>query len=226
MTTTSTGPAGPALPWRFWRNRLLPVLGLCAVSYIWLDRVVALWCKAHITGNLLRFFKIVTDFGLAEYWLGGSALVAAIGYAITRRAASLSRLRRSGHRLQAAGLYILLNSLFSGAVVLVGKVLCGRARPSQWFDHQLFGFFPWGWSSKFQSFPSGHSQSAFAGLIGLGLLFPRARVLCWMIATLIAASRVLTTVHYVSDTVMGAYLGTAGAVLTWVWLQRRGWVPA
>jgi len=63
------------------------------------------------------------------------------------------------------------------------------------------------------SFPSGHSATAFAGAWLLSQHFPRKRGLLYMIASLVAFSRVYLGDHYPGDVVAGSSLGTVFAMI-------------
>ena len=60
-----------------------------------------------------------------------------------------------------------------------------------------------------QSMPSGHAATSFAGAVILTYLLPRGAPLFFLLAAAIAFSRVYVGVHYVSDVLVGALLGTA-----------------
>jgi undecaprenyl-diphosphatase len=64
------------------------------------------------------------------------------------------------------------------------------------------------------SFPSGHAATSFACATVLGAAAPRFRFWLFVLATLIAWSRVYNGVHYPLDVLAGAVLGLAiGLVL-------------
>ena len=73
----------------------------------------------------------------------------------------------------------------------------------------------------YASLPSGHATTAFAALVAIGTLWPRARTVMWIYALLIAASRVVVTAHYPSDVFAGAVVGTVGALMVRRWFALR-----
>jgi membrane-associated phospholipid phosphatase len=75
------------------------------------------------------------------------------------------------------------------------------------------------------SFPSGHSQAAFAAMTALLIIFPRHAALWLTIAVLVALSRVVTTVHYLSDAVAGSWLAICVTVALARAFRARGWEP-
>ena len=64
------------------------------------------------------------------------------------------------------------------------------------------------------SFPSGHSASAAAFAVAVGDLLPALRVPLRTAASVVAFSRVYTGVHYPSDVLVGATVGTVVGRLT------------
>jgi undecaprenyl-diphosphatase len=94
----------------------------------------------------------------------------------------------------------------------LGKLLIGRHRP---FEHQL------GPSSSTHSFPSGHAATSFACATVLSFYAPRLRVPLYVLATLIALSRVYNGMHYPTDVLAGAVLGVVIALLLRAAIRRR-----
>jgi undecaprenyl-diphosphatase len=105
------------------------------------------------------------------------------------------------------------------------KVAFGRARPFMWLAGDESGFHAFRFKSQFNSFPSGHTTTSFAAAIALSALFPRVRVLFFLVAAAIGASRILQDVHYLSDVVAGAALGMAVAILALPAFRKRHWIP-
>jgi undecaprenyl-diphosphatase len=57
------------------------------------------------------------------------------------------------------------------------------------------------------SFPSGHSTTAFAVAISLGLFYPAALPLLLVLASMVAVSRVVVGMHFLSDVIVGSGMG-------------------
>lgn len=90
---------------------------------------------------------------------------------------------------------------FLGEIVI--KSLVGRMRPSKSIaQEQLLIKKP-----KTYSFPSGHSSSSFAAALMIGFEYPVLSVPVFVLAPLIAFSRLYLRVHYPSDVLAGAFLG-------------------
>jgi undecaprenyl-diphosphatase len=59
------------------------------------------------------------------------------------------------------------------------------------------------------SFPSGHSITAFGIAVAIGLFYPYLQVCLLVVALLIASSRIILGMHFLSDVLAGSAIGIA-----------------
>ncbi len=100
--------------------------------------------------------------------------------------------------------YLFLSIFFACGFTKILKIIIGRARPI-FADPMLFNMFSG--SNEFHSMPSGHTAVSFAGLVMLGMLFPKIKWVTWTLAIMIGVSRVYVGAHWASDVVVGAFVG-------------------
>ncbi len=111
-----------------------------------------------------------------------------------------ARSRKTGIKMAAA----LILSLIVCNIIL--KPLTARVRPYDMASISLLIAEPMG-----ASFPSGHASSSFAAAVTLLINRNRLGVPAVVLAALISFSRLYLYVHYPSDVLCGALLGTAFA---------------
>ena len=98
----------------------------------------------------------------------------------------------------------------AGLAVTIFKELFDRARPP------VAGIDAVGAIPASASFPSGHSATAFAAAVAVGLFYPKLRPPLLALAAVVALSRVYLGVHYASDVVAGSLLGVLlGLAAVW-----------
>jgi undecaprenyl-diphosphatase len=90
------------------------------------------------------------------------------------------------------------------ALFLSLKRACGRRRPCALEPHSWATLLP---PDQF-SFPSGHTITAFAVAISFGLFYPHAIPGLLFCAVSVAASRVVLGMHFFSDVLAGAAMGS------------------
>jgi undecaprenyl-diphosphatase len=100
---------------------------------------------------------------------------------------------------------VFLSDLVAQTLSTLGKLITDRARPGLAYpDPTPLVFLP-----HTASFPSGHAASSFACAATLARFAPRraVAVTLYVLAALIAFSRVYVGVHYPLDVIAGAVLG-------------------
>ncbi len=118
------------------------------------------------------------------------------------------------HRLFAAG---ALAAGVSIALLMPLKRRFRRRRPCATGLHPLYDVRPREhFAADRFSVPSGHAMNAFAIATAIGLGWPPLLLPLAVVAACVAASRVLLGLHYMSDVVVGALLGSAIGVATFL----------
>ena len=176
---------------------------LAAMLFFFLD-IPILRAVKNFHPLIQDFFQVVTRFGVSTWYLIGSALLFLFFYYIARNTA------------RAYGmLFIFCAVALSGLTTRLIKWVAGRWRPKVFFQEGLYGFGFFGGTYGSTSFPSGHAATAFSLAFALSVLFPRWRW-CWFSAALlIGVSRAIIGAHYLSDVVIGAYVGILIPFLLW-----------
>jgi undecaprenyl-diphosphatase len=126
-------------------------------------------------------------------------------------AALVPLLAAGGERGRAA----LVAGLSAAAVAIIAftvlKHACQRPRPCDVEPHPFFDVRP---PDRF-SFPSGHTMTACAACTVLALHFSPLAPVCALLALAIGTSRVVLGLHYLSDVVAGAVLGSLIGAGAW-----------
>ena len=170
-------------------------------SYFYIDLPVAKFFRVYENSLFENTLTTLSTLGEAGWYIVGGLMI----YYYFKNKKPLYSQR---------AMFIVKVVVLSGIVSGVIKVTVGRFRPVKFFRDNLYGFDGWHFNEyKFNSFPSGHTTTGFAIGVALALLFPKYRFYFLLFAFFIGFTRVATTVHYVSDTLMGALIGTFTAVL-------------
>lgn len=127
----------------------------------------------------------------------------ALGFVVT---IALILLLDERHRGRALFVGVMIAS--AGFATSAFKSLVGRERP---LDTQgktvLHGPHKGLTQSRTQSFPSGHTATAFAMSYGVSACYPALAPLSWSLAAGVAVNRLITVRHFLSDVIAGAWLG-------------------
>ena len=116
---------------------------------------------------------------------------------------------------------IFCSVLSAGVIVKVLKCCIGRARPVFFEALDMTGFFPPSLEWAFNSMPSGHTTVSFAGLVMIGMLAPKYKPLTWTLAIIVGASRIFIGAHWMSDVILGAFIGMVIAdIVKWFLMKK------
>ena len=210
--------------WKDWRVLAAVVFLLLVnvlVSYV--DQPLAEGMKS-LDPAIITLFGAITKAGDSKYWLVPLAMMLPFIYA-ARQAVAEGSVKRILSWSGQAVIFVFTTIAVSGILNNIVKIVVGRTRPRLWFTDGLYGFAPFSFGeSVYQSFPSGHTNTAFALALALSFFWPRLRWAFFTFAVTIAASRVIITAHYLSDVIGGALL----AIFITLWMRKffaeKGWV--
>ncbi|MBO42829.1 MAG: hypothetical protein CMM28_03820 [Rhodospirillaceae bacterium] len=183
---------------------------LCLLLGFFVDPWLTSWIKAHMSEAHSSVWRTITNFGRAEKYIVICLIAFAVLALLSTRSESAADRCRAGAR---NSLYILATLAVSGIAINVMKFILGRQRPRALFENDFYGMIPFNLDHAMSSFPSGHSQTIWAVVTPLIILFPRFSPICIFFGLLIAFSRVALTVHFLSDIIAGAFVAIASAVL-------------
>lgn len=157
--------------------------------------------------HALRWEPLTAVFLIASaWWVKGLAFLIAGG------AVDAVSSRSHEHRIPPRAVSAALALALVTAVVTALKDAADRARPAL-ADPTVQTVVA---TPHTPSFPSGHTATAFACAVAIGVICPRLRWPLVGLAVLVGLSRVYLGVHYGLDVLAGAALGTCvGLVAAW-----------
>lgn len=193
------------------------------IAIVWVDRTVADFFHDD-GGGLQPFFENVQWFGLGYPYLVATGLL----FAFLRWGGEWEKLKPREATMRGLAYipgFIFVAVASSGLVADLLKVVVARTRPKLLFESGAYDFTWFGFRADHWSFPSGHATTAAALMAALWCLWPRPFWLYVAAAALVAASRVITGQHFVSDVVAGAAIGVVVTRLVALWLLPRRDAP-
>ena len=109
--------------------------------------------------------------------------------------------------------HFIFSLALAGIVCNILKYIFGVSRPKYFFleGYERFNFF--NFEHKISSFPSGHTQAAFSLAVLLIIYFRRYFLVIIFLATMMGLSRIFMSMHFPSDLIAGAYLGSVVPIL-------------
>ena len=159
------------------------------------DQNVRGWVQSHRRPYLEPLMHAATGL-----WNRGNISGVLLGIAVLDGAAGVATVR------------LAITSLVATNVVVEGlKRGTNRARPDG--EHNRSN----------SSFPSGHAASAVTLAVVFARRWKRVALAIWLAAILVACSRVYLDRHYLSDVLVAAAIGAAGASLMIQWPPASSW---
>lgn len=174
---------------------ILTAFLLIVISYLYLDRPIALYFQSNPIGSYGLIFNGLTLLGESKFYLIALFLLGLLcSFGIKKKA------------LTSKVWFVWLCMAFSYTICLFLKIIFGRARPDLFLHEQIYGFHGLGLEHLYRSFPSGHTTTIMSIAFGLSVLYPKRMWIFLMVAILVAFSRIVLLQHFLSDILMATYL--------------------
>ena len=173
---------------------IVATLFIALISYFFLDKTIASFFASDPC-CIKTFLSFFSKFGVSTYYLIVSFLIYIIAL-------------KYNDYLSKTALYIFSSIAISGIFTIIIKIIFARYRPPKFINDNLYGFNWFDFGYIVNSFPSGHSTTAFSVFVAFAMLLPKYKWLFLIFASLIALSRVALGVHYFSDILIGSLIGT------------------
>lgn len=186
------------------------IIALVIISIFCLDLWAAHILSPEQAAKSYRITRTLTDAGESGHFFAIAILCSWGSWLILKTKVRFTKpIHIQLMKVKSWGTCFLYGLIASGITIHLIKFLTGRARPNQTPDHYPWIFEPLNTHWHFHSFPSGHSQTLFSAAVAFCFAFPKAKYPILLIATALATTRVLLNQHFLSDVLMGSYLGYA-----------------
>jgi membrane-associated phospholipid phosphatase len=189
---------------------------------VWFDPLVSAWARAW-PKPVNDVFAYITDYGLSDWILIPALLLfivsGLLGLVMPKRTPKLAL-------MQMTGLYafVFVGVGLPGLISNLIKRGIGRGRPELFDQVGSLGFQNFFNDFTYQSFPSGHTTTAFAFAFVVGFMTKRWFPVLLLGAVAIGISRVVVGAHYPTDVLGGVVVGTLGAYAVRAFFASRRWV--
>lgn len=208
---------GSMTPPRRWLFSLTAVILTATISYWWLDRSIARLASARLSHH--ETFARVSQMPDPFLPLAAVVLIGLALWSISGRLLS---------RAQTVAVVSSLSVLIAEAIKNQLKFVFGRTWPEAWFPDGpsfirdgAYGFNPFHGGVGYGSFPSGHMAVACAILSVFWIYYPKLRAVCFVAALGVAGGLVGGNYHFLSDVIVGAFIGAStGWMATGLWRVR------
>lgn len=164
------------------------------------DKTVDSFFERNIRGKADGLFDFLNFFGKIQT----AVEIGGITY--------LGGLAAGNDKIRICGKQMFEALLLSSAFTLTIKTVVGRHRP--FVNDGAFKFTPFSFQDKYNSLPSGDVTVAFslASVVSQNIDKWWAYLLCYGIAGGTASSRIYYDKHWLSDTILGASIGTISGI--------------
>lgn len=172
-----------------------------------LDLFIADFFKQPQYEFIYKYSREITNVGYSVHYF----LMALVGWVaakyLNQYIKSLKNNPGLTNSIHQWSVFVFKSLIGVGIFVQALKFFFGRQRPHITEDFQNTIFVPLNTHWHFHSFPSGHTQVLFTMATIACIIWPKQRVFFFLLAALLAFTRVIIHQHFFSDFVAGAFVG-------------------
>lgn len=184
------------------------------------DVELARWVAAQ-PQDFRDVFAALSQPGDSAYTLWPSGLLL-LGLWLARRPLNRRFSEEFLTRWRWSAGFVFVSVAASGIAANIFKFLLGRPRPRHLIESDITAWDFFARAGSWHSFPSGHTTTAATIAVCGWLLSGRRYAAVWgILVVVVAAARVLSNAHYITDVLAGAWLGAVVACGFWVLMGER-----
>jgi len=183
-----------------WIGLALLVAGIPTLT---IDRRAAHFFRENLPHKALVFLLRTTDGAKGAPWIVGMALL----FGVAQAWIAIGGEDATARYASTISLALLVCFIVGSVVLHSIKLFLGRRRPRDDFEHGLYGFTFFRWTTQYNSFPSGHAMTIFCIATWATALLPSFALVWFAIAAYFGMSRAILAVHFLSDVLIGAAIG-------------------
>ncbi|CAM4425569.1 MAG: hypothetical protein LEGION0398_MBIBDBAK_00439 [Legionellaceae bacterium] len=189
------------------------IILLYTYFYQIVDRSIALEIYQGINPHLRTICSFISSIGTPIFW----TIACLTGFFFFIICYLINKIPPFSYRI-----FYLSSSIFLAQILgAIIKYSIGRARPILFLQQHIYGFHPFSFTKAYDSTPSGHTLCLFALAYMTAFYYRRWSYILFMIAISVGISRILLSQHYVSDVLLGGYIGMFSAFITQQILQKN-----
>lgn len=173
---------------------------LIGVACFAIDRRAAHFFHAAIPRSFDRVLHATTDWAKGGIWLVAAALALIVSRVVQWTLGPSPEM----YRLARVSLAFLVCLTAASIVLHSIKVVLGRRRPRDELELNLYGFRPFTWDLRKDSFPSGHALTITCVAVVMSGIAPESAPVFFAVAAWLALTRALLNSHYLGDVFVGA----------------------
>ncbi len=173
---------------------------------------------------LKEFFIQITTLGNSKWYFFISLLMIFLGFLLKGNKNFINYKNAVDLKIYF-GIFLFASLLVGGILTQFIKHVVGRPRPNYTSLEENIGFDFFNLNSEFHSFPSGHASTIFVVALTIIFFLPKLKYFMFVVASIIAFSRVVVGAHFFTDIIGGAAIAFISIKITILFLKKYKIIP-